>query len=339
MITNIEIDCSIAPDFTIDQEDCRVGFNGFNSGDPGQFYWTFGDGAIAYGNEVTHNYIFTGDFEVCLTVACDLETSNTKCDTVSVTDPSCDQCEVFEIEIDAVLCEQSDSLTNKYLANFELVVDKGFKPCLFGNLYISSPDAAINATTYIIDTTDTYRDIIFIAATIEPDSIEGFETTGIYGHLTLCGPDDAFICYTFHATGSTCDVCDEVTLLSIAECNDPEPEDGIYVYRGAIEIVLSGINGLGYSFCGSTSTEAGFEGEAVENPEDINSYILDYSIIRNQSGPFTATTLLCFIDKSSEEKLCVTLNIRVDVPCIPQEPPTDCPINGILPNKWRVTKM
>jgi PKD repeat protein len=337
-VSECDLSCIAKPDFTIDQDNCRVGFSGTNSGDPGQFYWTFGDGSIAYGAEVTHEYIFTGDFEVCLTVACDLETSNTKCDTVSVTDPSCDQCEVFEIEIDAVLCEQSDSLANKYLANFELVVDKGFKPCLFGNLYISSPDAAINATTYMIDTTDTYRDIIFIAATFEPDSIEGFETTGIYGHVALCGPDDAFICYTFHATGSTCDVCDEVILLSIAQCNDPDPADGIYIYRGTIEINLDDNGEDGYSYCGSTSTEADLDANATETTGNPHKYIYEYSISRLFSGPFTSSNIVCFINKFNDQKICFNLIIRADVPCIPEEPPTDCPIKWYPPKQMACDK-
>ncbi|MBK9254342.1 MAG: T9SS type A sorting domain-containing protein [Saprospiraceae bacterium] len=338
-VTDCDLSCFADPDFTIYQQDCRVGFTGTNEEDPGEYHWTFGDGTSGYGAEITHDYIYTGDFEVCLTIACNLETSYTYCDTVYITNPECDLCETFEIEIESVLCEESDSLTNSYLANFEIEVDKGFKPCIEGDLFVSTPDATTSVTSYLIDTTNSTYDIIKIALLITPDSIDLFETNGATGHITLCGPEGEFICYNFTATGQTCDRCLDITLFSIAECNDPEPNDDLLVYRGVVEIDLSEEGTEGFTYCGASSTESGFVDYITPLGSDDELFELVYTIDRTQKGPFSSSALLCFIDNFTDEKLCISLNIIVDAPCITEEPPTNCPFKWFPPKEMECVKV
>ncbi len=312
--------CNAVPDFTFETENCSTSFVGTNSGDPGVLSWDFGDGSIATGSVVSHEYLWDDTFTVCLTISCDLESSVTICKDV-VIENDCNQCEEITT-IDATLCQPSGDTLDTYLTNFEIEIPKGYGPCVEGKLFVGVDNVNSNVNSYDIDTdSDPDNDIVSISVNLTTSTSYDIEANGPVGHTTFCSPDGEMICYVFSVSGSTCESCEEVN--SVASCTDEAFPEGVYNYEGTIDITLPD----DYRPCGDISTNVNLE---VGSPiQTGNTMSIPYSMETEKEGFFGETAILCFENEDSEQ-ICVTVTITIDEPCLP--PPVDCAREWITKN-------
>jgi PKD repeat protein len=272
-----------------------------------RYDWDFGDGSkIVSGTNPTHTYLWKGTYSVCVTAIYSEEESYTSCITVYIQE-DCVGCD--EENILNLTANRCDTLNN-YLIQFSFDVDKGFEPCQEDRFYMNSDDAGIAVNSYIIEVVDENTDKIHISAYVTPKPNHDLDNEPVFGRITLCGPDDQFICLLFELSGHTCESCLDLDVEVFASCDSIV--DGLLYYSGTVEVDLDTPNE--YNFCGSTSSESGFEGDVREtDPGTIFNF--DYSIRRTQSGAFNTQVLLCFDPESEGNEICINLNITVSFPC------------------------
>lgn len=89
---------------------CAVTFQGYHGGDPCledvQFRWNFGDGVIAYGEWITHEFPDSGAYTVILTVSYDGDVVDCKEETEELIEVDCGGkggCECLEIDADVAV--------------------------------------------------------------------------------------------------------------------------------------------------------------------------------------------------------------------------------------------
>lgn len=323
-IDNISINCCgsgtcvPAPNFTYETHGCSVAFHGTNTGDSGDFFWDFGDNSpIETGQNATHNYLFGGTFDVCLTIQCpDLEHGKTICQQISIPD-TCDRCSTLPLQT-ASRCDT----TGSWMTNFRFPVPKGFKSCTGDQLSVYSPDALMTVTSYQIDDSNPLSDTLCIAIrlTTPPDS--SFEQNGATGYITLCSNGEVpRICRMFEVEAQACDNC-RPAIENTAICDDLILNDKLRIYRGVITLT---INTLGAIFCGATSLEAGF---AVGNvTSNGTTYTITYTVSTTNNGLNKFSALLCF--SIGNQRWCFPVNITLP-PCT--ELPQDCAMNWSVKN-------
>ena len=297
--------CNPNPEIIYTQDSCSFAFEAMNDGDPGDCYWDFGDGTSAEGCEVTHEYIFGGTFNVCLTIACDEYTQETVCDSITVS-LDCEDCEDLDITAIASTCEDNES--SSFMTKVDFPVPSGTTTCDDG-LFVWSNDAFVSVTSFDINETSNSEDEVVACFNLTP--YEGIDlqaqTTTVY--VTLCDSLGNMMCYTFGVKSAECTNClGEIT--ATAACADPNPFDDEYIYEGSVTFNLPS-NGGPYTECDPISTEVGYE--QVPNING-NSVIVDFSLNTNSEGDFDASSLLCF-DGENSGQVCYTLIIDID-PCI-----------------------
>ncbi|HMR89402.1 MAG TPA: M43 family zinc metalloprotease [Saprospiraceae bacterium] len=315
-IRNVQIMCCdediCSPEPSIEYDiNCPKEFVGSNSNpdDGDDYLWTFScTQAIYHGQEVSLD-LPAGDCEVCLTIGCDLETSVTICETVTVPaeTPECqDLC--TDIKIYPKACAQDIETENTFIANVMLTVPDGTKACDGADIISTSINAAVNITSMDIRD-DGNMDIIAIG--LEITTAVGFDllSNGSVGVINLCDPEGNVICYNVIFSATSCKNClGEVT--ATAACVDTDPLDDIYSYSGSVTLTLDpGI----YSLCSSQSTEVGYTHNVTFDPVNSTATV-NFTINTNKEGDFDVSTLLC-ISRGSEE-FCFTLNIDIQ-PCPP----------------------
>ena len=272
-----------------------------------RYEWDFGDGSkVKIGAEVTHTYLWSGTYIVCATAIFDNEQSCTTCMTIEI-EADCAECD--DQNILNLIANRCDTLDN-YLIQFSIDIDKGFEPCNENRFYMDSEVAGISVNSYIIEEVDENTDRIHISAYVTPNPNHDLDNVPVSGRITLCGPDDQFICHLFELTGHTCESCLDLDIEAFASCDSMA--NGELYYSGTVEIDLDIPND--YNFCGATSSESGFEGDVRETvPGSILNF--DYTIRRTQSGAFNTQVLLCFEPDVIGPEICINLNITVSLPC------------------------
>lgn len=315
-IDNVSIDfcnvgpCYTNPDFTFDIE-CPKNFMGTNiNGDQGEYTWNFlCNGISLTGPSVTID-LPPGQCEVCLTINCDQETSNTICKKVTIPEisnnctPSC-----TPLSISLSTCEQDAGKKNTFLANITLSVPDGTGPCPGSGVVSGSQSMDIDVSSYTSadDPNDPSKDIISIGLNVTTP--QGFDllNNDIAGSINLCDPQGNIICYTLSFTGQQCDACGG-EINAIATCNDANPVDNSFTYSGNVTIDLP-FDYRGH--CGSISDQAGYNQTISGSGNTVN---VNFSITTGDSELLNATSLLCFTMPDGG-KMCYTLKIAIQ-PCI-----------------------
>lgn len=118
-------ECLPDPDFTYELDSCQLSLEGKNFGDPGSYNWNFGDGTSDTGQYVTHQYIFGGTFNVCLTIECSEFDAQIECKDVII--PAyCEDCEELPSITAMKDCDFDSTATEKsYMTMFEFEVPTG----------------------------------------------------------------------------------------------------------------------------------------------------------------------------------------------------------------------
>ena len=304
--------CTAIPDFNFVQEGCNTIFSATNEGDQGEFTWDFGDGyPYTPGQQVSHEYLFDGTFNVCLSISCAPGVNNMICKDVTI-ENECNQCQTID-PVSSLICEKKeDGYPNQYLSNFEVKVPKGFGPCNPENAYVGSEDVSMEISSYLINEENVDYDIINLAVLATPDEFVNnpFTDEGAEGHLTFCGPDGEFICYSFIMLAESCDSCLDLDVSSVAQCINFDISNNASLYNGTFTIPISG----SFTFCESTSTESGYEDNVYTSGN--GDIVVDYNVSSYNNESFSFSTLVCLINNSSNEKICLNVSINVPEPCL-----------------------
>jgi len=304
--------CTAIPDFNYVKEDCSTNFTASNEGDQGEFTWDFGDGyPYTPGQQVSHEYLFDGTFNVCLNISCAPGVNNKICKDVTI-ENECNQCQTIN-PVSSLICEiKEDGYPNQYLSNFEVKVPKGFGPCNPENPFVKSGDVSMEISSYLIDEENVDYDIINLAVLATPDEFVNntFTDEGAEGHLTFCGPDGEFICYSFIMLAESCDSCLDLDVSSEAQCINFDISNNASLYNGTFTIPISG----SFTFCESTSTESGYEDNVYTSGN--GDIVVDYNVSSYMNESFSFSTLVCLIDNLTNEKICLNVSINVPEPCL-----------------------
>lgn len=309
--------CTSGIDFAIDLDTCSVVLTAAVGEEEGELCWDFGDGTTGEGPIVQHEYIFGGDFTVCLTQKCDPENAQTICKEISIPqDSTCNQCDTL-LHQTAVICEPPMDSTDYYTVNLTFEVPKGFGPCTADGLFVMSNEVEMDVATYLIDDSDPAFDLVQAVVLIYVPSAYDFSANGATGYLTLCSEEGGFICREFFVEPQECDYClDE--LASEAQCDEARSSDSLFVYEGSVTVTLDDI---GANLCETTALEAGFDIVSVVDNGDV-TYTVDYAITTTNPFLNSTTALLCF--EIDGETYCVTLQITFLEFCGTNPLPTTC---------------
>lgn len=301
--------CSPNPDFSFDGEGCQISFYGSNAGAPGLYHWDFGDGGTDSVQNVTHTFIFSDTFSVCLTVTCpDSMASATICKEIEVPE-ACNECGELD-PVTAAICDTSSQGPNIFLANFSFEVPAGYKSCKPGNLFVTSPNATIEVSSYTIETNGA-NELITVALKVVPNSLTNFLNTGAIGYITLCSDTSDMICREFRILPQVCDNCmDEIHVE--AYCADPDPHDDVYIYQGSVTVTVPS----GSDSCAVFSPLSGFSSTFTQN--SLTNWTVNFQITTHDKNLMYATALLCFVELTTG-KTCIPLDITL-LPCdVPDE--------------------
>ncbi len=290
--------CIAVPNFNYRLDSCSVTFNGSNTGDIGTFFWDFGDGTSATGQDVSHTYKYSGPKKVCLTIQCDLEASQTICQTIIIPE-TCDNCEPNVINIPSIQCKGDGSSNSSFLADFDITIPKGYKPC-GSSFYAGSSQVAITSPSYNINTSNPLNDIISVSLVITPPAGYNFIANGANGHITLCNDAGEMICYEFNLAGTSCNVCNELNFVT-ATCDLAASSGEVFVYTG--NIPAPPINGTPSIYSETPNLVLG-------SPNGGN---IPFTITTETSGPFNSTTIFKYVVGSNT--ICYKFNIKVENAC------------------------
>lgn len=308
--------CNPLPDFDYDPN-CAKQFQGQNTGDGDNYTWNFLCNNITLLGQNVSIDLPPGNCNVCLTISCDQETSNTICKVINIQEnnPTCeDVC--TDITIPLQTCKQDTLEGDKYIATVDLEVPDGTTSCDGVDILSGSPvnDIVMTSISTKDHDTDPNKDIITIG--IEVNTAVGVDllSNNIDGVINLCAPNGDVICYNVTFTGDECDVC-LGTLMSQAQCINADTTNNIYQYAGSITLPSDVANA---NPCGISSSATGFEIVGVNTDNDGNT-VLNYNITNDNDGNFSATTILCF--KIGNERKCIEVTI-IPEPCM--DTPEDC---------------
>lgn len=295
--------CDAIPSFTDTITDCKVKFTGINSGDPGEFIWDFGDGTVAAGPVVEHEYQWGGDFEVCLTIKCDFD-AVTICDSISISS-HCDNC----TSVPGVNSQQctGDSL-NTYLADIDFIVPAGLEPCTGDGLFIYSDDVNIVVTDFGVVPINSTSSQVLGNFELNTTDQAGFEANGTTIYISLCDSLGVMQCFSTSVSASTCDVCTEVSIPLLANCDPNMSSDSMNFYIDTFSIpgYIAPPFGNGPPI-DITSSIVGF------SFTHLNGEIV-YTINTDSDLPLTEQILVSYTN-AQLEKVCVTFIIQTPEPC------------------------
>ncbi|HHH52323.1 MAG TPA: T9SS type A sorting domain-containing protein, partial [Bacteroidetes bacterium] len=295
-------------------DDCTYVFTASNTtGQTGvEYVWDFGDGSkIESGNPIEHNFMWSGEFEVYVTMDCGSQIRESQCTTV-VVNTNCANCTSENITINAQSCNNGEG----YLANFTLNIPDGYTIC--NDQFMWSDDVeSIHVNSYLLDEDNNTLDV---SINIVPDSGDPDFQNTVSTHLKLCpieGSGDP-ICYEVNFSVNTiqCDQCnehdDEYWIQNydiIPDCVERNSNEKINVYEGTLDI--NDIPGFdvpyGFTYCENYSEEVGFE--VAGN----NGSVIDYRITTTKDTIFDFNTTLVFC--RNEERLCYNVKFTVYEVC------------------------
>ncbi len=308
------LSCIPVPDFEFEIDDCSVQFEGESIGEEALWYkWDFGDGITSSNQNVTHEYLFPGIFNVCLTAACDLEISATECKEIEITGPCTDCTELPGVT--ATACSVDESTVNVYLANFSVEIPDGYKICEGSDFFIYSGQVSIEVSSFEIIDVPSDDDLLNVGVIITSSLLYDFLQTGAKGYFILCNDEDEQFCFTIRFSGEACDLCLNEVLPSIVTCNEVISDVSTYVYDGTIIITLSDPI-LTYS--GFESLELGFE--VLSTSHSGNDWTIQYRIT-TENLFFNSTNVIFYFTKIGV-KACVSALIIVSESC--SELPSEC---------------
>lgn len=292
--------CDAIPSFTDTITDCKVKFTGSNTGDPGEFLWNFGDGTVASGPVVEHEYKWDDDFEVCLTIKCSDFAEVTICDSITI-GANCDDCTSIS-GVNSIQCTP-DSL-NTYMAEVDFIVSAGLEPCTGDGLFIIADDVNVVVNSFEVIPIDASTSQVLGSFELNTTDQAGFEANGTTIHITLCDSLGVMQCFSTSVTGTTCDDCTEVEIPLIANCDPNMSNDSMNFYIDTFTIpnFPTGITSVDI-----TSSITGF------NFSHSNGVVI-YTINTESDLPLTESILVHYT-VPGVGKVCLTYIIQTPEPC------------------------
>lgn len=306
--------CTPVPDFEFEIEDCSASFEGQSIGDLSLYYhWDFGDGITSSGENVTHEYLFAGTFDVCLTIACAPEISATECKEIVITGPCSDCTELPSVL--ATICNEEENAQNAYMANFSVLIPDGFQVCPGNDLYLYSEDVIFTVISYEIIDAGSINDKLNVGLVITSPLGYNFSQLGAEGYFILCNPLGEQFCYSIEFNGKECDNCITAEIPSIATCNESLSDVSTFVYEGTIVVDVTDFELL---FTNFESTELGFQ--VLSSIQSGSVWTIQYRITV-ENLYFASTNIILYFEKPGV-KLCANSVIIITEPC--SELPSDC---------------
>jgi hypothetical protein len=301
--------CPLMPDFTYQSLDgCNYSFVGSNGGHPAEYIWNIQGGPkIEYQQSITHQFPFSGMYNVCLTVACDEFTDYTICKEIEVeideNEEHCHICPDYVIVGHAQKCNNDDI----YVLNFSLSVPKGFEPCDENELYFQNNQNynTMSIESWFVDSRNQNYDYLYITLLVDPVLQGGLAPID---QFVLCGPDGEVSCHLVGWVYEDCDTCIDISEEIQAQCDDNNPFDDIYIYSGQIKLPYVQSAAM---YCSSTSEYSGFESSMPYLDNGI--WTVDFQILTDHVDEFNTNFRICFEFESY--KTCYNITISITDPC------------------------
>gem|GEM_PF-2367100 len=297
--------------FSFNTNDCDISFNAGSTATENiaNYSWDFGDGSpLVSGNNPIHTFGWEGTFEVCLTMDCGSEEKIVCKDVYIDGTPDCKNCNERIDEFSTQQCNNDN-----YYSQLVLDIPSGYNLCKDDNQVIWSEGGDINVLSAYIDPDNDTK--LNLSVEIDPNDPNFVSNLPFY--ITLCDSNGQTLCFNYIGGFSAfeCRNCDTNTIEVTATCDASRSGQDEYVYTGSLPIAPP----AGFTLCdgispepsGSTSSEAGFEIDAV------NSSSIDFSITTEKDHPFATSGVLVFCGMQGNElvQICFPYEIRVNEVC------------------------
>lgn len=318
-------DCVPEPSFIDSLNNCEVCFYGSNSGDSGTYFWDFGDGDTETGQNVCHEYLRGGKYQVCLTIKCANGEGLQTCEVVEIPQ-SCTSCDTLQVEsIEAIKCDETDGLA-PYRAKIKLQLPlNNMDICPESNLKILSDDAVINLSSPAeierggAGMPDFLRGDIEITPFSPPLAVCGSSDDPIIASFIICSEDSTQYCYSFPICAK--DECDNClgSLDAVANCDNSQSSPTVFVYTGSKTFnTVTEFGQITTGFCGLNNFPSpDFQGSV--SPGVANEWTFDYQIMTTDPDFVGTTATICLSNAGVE--YCFEVFISIGTPC-PSGPPT-----------------